>query len=116
MSRYLEAEKVPFYQTTGVEGFDFYPPELMFAVEQAAPTMCRGFLFGECSVETNNHIDYLITLMDYLAPRKKQALYFQQTSYWIGIMQHNDGEPGRFIFGIFDRSGGTFPRGRENGT
>lgn len=97
VARYCEAKKVPFYQMTGVEGLGFYPPELMFAVEQAAPAMCRGFLFAECSVETNNHVDYLVALLDYLAPKGKKVLYFQQTSYWVGIMQHTGGEPGRFI-------------------
>ena len=97
VAQYCEVKQVPFYQMTGVEGLGFYPPELVFAVEQAAPAMCRGFLFGECSVETNNHVDYLIALMDYLAPKGKKVLYFQQTSYWVGIMQHTGGEPGRFI-------------------
>jgi len=97
IARYCEAKHVPFYQMTGVEGLGFYPKELMFVVEHAAPNMCRGFLFGECSVETNNHINYLIALMDYLVPKNKKVLYFQQTSYWMGIMQHNEGEPGRFI-------------------
>ena len=31
-----------FYQMTGVEGLGFYPAELMFALERAAPTMCVG--------------------------------------------------------------------------
>jgi len=97
VAQYCEAQKVPFYQMTGVEGFGFYPPRLMFAIEQAAPAMCRGFLFAESGVETNNHIDYLIALMDYLAARKKKVLYFQQTSYWVGVMQHSGGEPGRFL-------------------
>lgn len=97
VARYCETHHVPFYQMTGVEGFDFYPLEVMAAVEQAAPTMCRGFLFAESSIDTNNHIDYLISLMDYLAPKNKKVLYFQQTSYWVGIMQHTGGEPGRFI-------------------
>ncbi len=97
VARYCEAHRVPFYQMTGVEGFDFYPLEVMAAVEQAAPTMCRGFLFAESSIDTNNHVDYLISLMDYLAPKNKKVLYFQQTSYWVGIMQHTGGQPGRFI-------------------
>ncbi len=97
VAKYCERKGVPFYQMTGVEGLGFYPSELMFAVEQAAPQMCRGFLFGECSVETNNHVGYLIELLDYLAPKKKKVLYFQQTSYWLGVMQHQSGEPGRFL-------------------
>lgn len=88
-SKYLEEKQIPFYQSSGVEGHEFYPPSLMFAVEQAAPTMCKGFIFGESSVETNGHVGYLVELMDYLAPKKKKVLYFQQTSYWVGIMQHN---------------------------
>ena len=102
VARHCERQGVPFYQMTGVEGLGFYPAELMFAVERAAPTMCRGFLFAECSVETNNHVDYLIELLNYLAPRNKKALYFQQTSYWLGIMQHQSGDPGRFLRTIQD--------------
>ncbi|HOX40523.1 MAG TPA: hypothetical protein PL033_21305 [Candidatus Brocadiia bacterium] len=104
VAQWCEANGVPFYQNTGPEGLGFLPRETMFAVLDAAPKMCRGFIFGECSVDTNNNTDYLVALMDRLLEvgGGKKCLYFQQSSYWLGVMLHNRDPQKQFIAAIQD--------------
>ena len=93
IASWCEENNVPFYLgiAHGGDGSLVTPLETVIAVVKAAPQTCRGALMGEFSIETNNGIDETEAILKFLKPRGLKLLYFQQSSYWYGIlMPHGD--------------------------
>lgn len=88
LSKWCEQNQVPFYVGIAKSGdhLPIIPPGTLKACIKAAPQYCRGALMGEFSIESNGGMDDVVAMMKLLKQHGLKLLYFQQSSYWFGIL------------------------------
>lgn len=85
---YCEENEIPFYAAICPSGDHrpLIPPRAIEAAIEAAPNYCRGSLMGEFSIESNPGMDEVIEVLRILKRHNLKMLYFNQNTYWLGIM------------------------------
>lgn len=88
MAEWCEQNKAPFYVGIchSADHQPLIPAAIVKACIEAAPNTCRGALMGEFSIESNGGIDGTLETMKLLKEKGLKMIYFQQSSYWFGIM------------------------------
>ena len=94
MSQWCEKNHIPFYIgiALSADHVPIVPPETIQACLKQAPEYCRGVVMGEYSIESNGGIDEVVEVMKLLKQYNLKLLYYQQSSYWFGILMPHGNE------------------------